>query len=510
MDKPGSGAAAQTAQDLGVIAGSLNDIKRGLAMFGDHQIERTNRDVDLLFQKISTLGQALSKYAGRNWEAPSNYELGQVVDYLELYTTGKQAQPGQKAGGAKQSEAIKFKLARKLLAGLKSTLVDMQKALMTPTFSGEWNKLRPYVQRTNEMLNGVLKSIPAESKKRRSLTLENKLHGRLATANIVNTHNRDLAGVELRRMYGPRLASLVESGNQKAIKLAQLINERRTLQSDTSRIVHPVLLERLEQPINHLSRALGLVVNEDNLDLLSLMNLANSPWSFKSSTQFKSNLTEGLILNVTKLASNALSIPSGEYVVWTTNARSTMLVPTTEAKADSSDVVVDQPAHFDIVTTDLLGCWNKVERVIGEANSGYDDAGGNYENPASGSERIGRPSLKKKVEAAGGVRAAAEMTGLSPGDVSKHVNNREFEVAGDSARAYMRGIGADPDDLYQYGEIKVADYDSSNKEAERTDRERAEGQAKYDRAERERSQKTKRDQKKKPASATKPATREQR
>ena len=303
----------------------------------------------------------------------------------------------------------------------------------------------------------------SQKKGRRSVSLESKIKGRLATVGVVNTSNQTLANVELRRRYGPKLASLVEGGNKHAIALMEQINKRRAYRA--SGVTDPTILEKVEAPIKKLSKMIGIPINEDNSDILTMMRLAVSNNSYRSQKQFKSNLSEGLLLNVTTMASNALSIPAGQYVVWATDANSTMLVPTMEALGRQRDVVTDRASRQEVMTHDLIGCWNKVERVIGEA---YDDKSGtNYENPASGKERTGRPALKRKVEAAGGVRSAAEKTGLSPGDVSKHVNNREFEISGDSARSYMRGIGADPDDLYKYGEIKVWDYgDSENEEKE--------------------------------------------
>lgn len=297
----------------------------------------------------------------------------------------------------------------------------------------------------------------SQKKGRRSLSLESKIKGRLATVGVVNTSNRTLASVELRRQYGPKLASLIESGNKHALALMEQINKRRAYRANG--VTNPTILESVEAPIKKLSKMIGIPVSEDTSDILTMMKLAASNNSYSSQKQFKSNLSEGLLLNVTTMASNALSIPAGQYVVWATDANSTMLVPTMEAMGRQRDVVTDRPSRQEVMTHDLVGCWNKVERVIGEGDR--NEPGSNYENPAGGSERTGRPALKRKVDAAGGVRATAEKTGLSPGDVSKHVNNREFEISGDSARAYMDGVGAEPDDLYKYGEIKVWDYSSS-------------------------------------------------
>lgn len=485
MDKRGYGAAKQAADELGAITGNLQEIYRGLAVFGDDDVERLNNDIRLLHKKLTEMGMGFANYAGAKFQEIPAYELGQAADHLEHYVD---ATKNYQTPGAKQQEQrLKIRLTHKVLNGLKQTLIAIQQSLMTQSLAMEWEKIKPYVQRTNNMLNYISRTIPAveskQRKKRKSLTLESKLQNRLTVATITNTHNGQLSSIALRRLYGKKLATLIERNDQRAIKLAELISKRRSCQN--SNTLNPIMLESIEQSVAQLSEELGVSAGIVNADVLGLINMANSKNGFSSKKQFSNNLTEGLMLNITKLASNALSIPHGQYLVWTTNAKHTMLVPTSEAAGDSNDIMASRPQRFDITTQELLGCWNKVERVIGESDD-YDSKS-SYDNPASGPERIGRPALKRKVEAAGGVRATAELTGLSPGDVSKHINNKEFEISGDSARSYMRGVGADPDDIYKYGQVKIADYDTDDKESARVDKEREEKQAEYNKSERRRN-----------------------
>lgn len=296
---------------------------------------------------------------------------------------------------------------------------------------------------------------------KRSMMLEARLEGRFATMKATGTTNKHVGGDQLAKIYGQRLAALVESGNSDAIALANLIDTRRRHKSNGS--INPALLESVQKPIAELSNKLGLNANiaiDDSNQLLNMMSMAVSPANFDSPRHLKKHLTEGLLLNVTTMASQLLGVPTGQYMVSAVDEH-TMLVPTSEIRNEDAGVLKNGNDTYEILTRDLIGCWNKLERVIGEAKSS-DDAGGDYKNPASGPERVGRPALKKKVEAAGGVRATAERTGLSPGDVSKHVNNREFEISGESARQYMDAISADPNDLYKYGSVSIFDYDSSD------------------------------------------------
>jgi hypothetical protein len=197
---------------------------------------------------------------------------------------------------------------------------------------------------------------------RRSLTLNDKLHGRLAMLDVAGTANRALGLTEMRQRYGAKLAALVERGNKQAITLVSLLRQRQHQSGSQA------LLEDIEKPIAKLSQALGLGNNDAAVDMLELMQLAESPRSFNSLDHFKRNLTEGLLLNVTALASRALSIPSGEYVVWMVDPGHTMLVPTNEHKAGQGEVLSERPDQYDIMTPDLLSCWNKVERVLSEGS----------------------------------------------------------------------------------------------------------------------------------------------
>ncbi len=454
---------------LGLISGTLFEVHRGLRIFGDEEIETLNKSIQQLYTQIYNIGDAIATRDRVRFRRSPDIEMGTAADLLTGYSESSMntQNPLARRSSNKSAQSIKARSAQKLLTGLRNGLVGIQQALMRSPFRGEWERIKPYVSETNTLLAGAMQIIPTEGKeRRRSVSLEAKLRGRLETINITNTHNGALASTTLKQQYGHRLGTLAENGNKFALRLVNLISKRRAILESSN--IDAAALSDLEKPIAKLSKALGVSFNEESADILNMMNLATSVRNFNSKKQFINNLTEGLLLNITTLASDALSIPSGEYLVWTTDSNATMLVPTSEAINDSREISHSRPQKYDITTPDLIGCWNKVERVIGESSK-HIDSTGSYKNPAGGDERVGRPSLKRKVEAAGGVRAAAERTGLSPGDVSKHVNNKEFEVSGKSAKAYMRGIGADPDDLYQYGQIKVWDYEGIDDEDDNDD-----------------------------------------
>jgi len=114
-----------------------------------------------------------------------------------------------------------------------------------------------------------------------------------------------------------------------------------------------------------LSNKLDLMLGDDKT-LLEFDDLLNSSLNgFNSQNDLRRHLTEGSLLNVGVLASKALSIPCGEYMVWMTDAGHTMLVPT-QAKSGPSEVYENTSQQYDIFTNTLLQNWNKLSRTLSE------------------------------------------------------------------------------------------------------------------------------------------------
>lgn len=97
----------------------------------------------------------------------------------------------------------------------------------------------------------------------------------------------------------------------------------------------------------------------------ALCEVATSNNRFASQDDFKQHLTEGALLNVGVLASKALSIPRGDYMVWMTDAGHTMLVPVSENQKPR-EVFEHTTDQYDIFTNTLLQNWNKLERTLAE------------------------------------------------------------------------------------------------------------------------------------------------
>lgn len=99
---------------------------------------------------------------------------------------------------------------------------------------------------------------------------------------------------------------------------------------------------------------------EEAMDLLeSSFNLNR----FSSATEFKEYLTEGALLNISTIGSKALSVPCGEYLVWTTDVGTTMLVPTS-MRSRNKEVYEHSDDSYEVITSKLLNNWNKLEKTL--------------------------------------------------------------------------------------------------------------------------------------------------
>lgn len=121
-----------------------------------------------------------------------------------------------------------------------------------------------------------------------------------------------------------------------------------------------------------LHKRLNLVQNgPDRLvesQLEDMLNNVKSKARFDSKQELQDYLSEGALLNINTLASDYLSIPSGKYVVWTTDLGNTMLVPSANLSINT-EIYETPTKDVEVYTPRLLGAWSKVERVM------YEDEG---------------------------------------------------------------------------------------------------------------------------------------
>lgn len=98
-----------------------------------------------------------------------------------------------------------------------------------------------------------------------------------------------------------------------------------------------------------------------------LLAAATEKNTFHNSEDLKSYITEGALVNVNTFGSGVFSIPSGEYMVWLTDAGHTMLVPTDQL-SKTPDVFEHSEHGFEISTRDMLKTFTGFGRTLTEAD----------------------------------------------------------------------------------------------------------------------------------------------
>lgn len=79
--------------------------------------------------------------------------------------------------------------------------------------------------------------------------------------------------------------------------------------------------------------------------------------AFHTRDELRFYLMEGALLSLSKLGEHYFSIPSGQYMVYTTNNGSTMLVPVSD-RGTFDEVYEGRQPSYEIATTKLLNNWN--------------------------------------------------------------------------------------------------------------------------------------------------------
>lgn len=177
-------------------------------------------------------------------------------------------------------------------------------------------------------------------------------------------------------------------------------------------------------------------IQEDSeLDLL--FEMANSAHKFDSKADLQKYISEGVLLNVNKLSSKALSIPCGEYMVLNVGEEYAVMVPTHTAP----EIHKESDNKFEVATKDVLQAWNKLERprVMLEFDNAQPEGGAlkNATNlddlfsklPRSNAELaddigVAEPSIGRWTAPAGSeshrtptvlhIKKIADMTGIGP------------------------------------------------------------------------------------------------
>jgi len=116
----------------------------------------------------------------------------------------------------------------------------------------------------------------------------------------------------------------------------------------------------------------------------------NHAASFASAIELQSTLVEGALLNITRFGSQALSVPSGQYLIWTSDKDNTQLIRSEDISRYPE--AFDRPADtFEIRTKDLINNYHSVEKVLAED----DDSGEDYTSKTRKADRTALHAAKQ-------------------------------------------------------------------------------------------------------------------
>lgn len=165
----------------------------------------------------------------------------------------------------------------------------------------------------------------------------------------------------------------------------------------------------------------------------TLLDGSLSPSRFDNKGQLADYLCEGALLNISRIASKALSVPSGEYMVWVTDVGHTMLVPT-QNKTAYSEVFEGLQDQYEILTPNLLQHWSGVERVLSEEQEPGMQFGSD-----SGSE-----ASKSGGEDGETTGASPIQSRVNPGDIDRPPMLRAMEDRGFTVSSLAQAAGVQP------------------------------------------------------------------
>jgi len=197
-----------------------------------------------------------------------------------------------------------------------------------------------------------------------------------------------------------------------------------------------------------------------------LLNTAQDKNNFQSRDDLENYLSEGAMLQINKLGAHALSIPNGEYIVWTTDAGNTMLVPTASQRP-AQEVFEASTEQYELFTKDLLDNYNSCGKAILEYSEGGMDSGAEMpEDSESNSgefdsniqmNSVDRTPIARAMKQKGyTVSSLASACGVEPPAISRILRTPKDTVGDPGGRNPSMGLAAqisstlkmDPESLF--------------------------------------------------------------
>lgn len=226
------------------------------------------------------------------------------------------------------------------------------------------------------------------------------------------------------------------------IEMAEASRISKLIHNVVVKELNPIGRERRNQGMKSESKSTSFIdklnsrlsaVKSIEEDIDTMIDVSGSLSAFRDKTELEKYLSEGSLLNVSTLASKALSIPSGGYMVWASDNSNTMLVPTKPLLAQ--EVFEGYADQYELFTPDLLNNWHTIGKIIAEDEDMPDF--GESEEPES--EPESEPEADGDDSDDGDFKSSIQM-----GTVDRTPIVRAMEQHGHTVTSLADAVGVDP------------------------------------------------------------------
>jgi len=163
--------------------------------------------------------------------------------------------------------------------------------------------------------------------------------------------------------------------------------------------------------------------------------IGNNLSSFRTSQELKKHLTEGSLLNIGRISADALSIPNGKYMIWTTDVGHTMLVPVESTR--KNEEVFESNGQYEVLTPALMNQWKTLEKCLSEEQPPEFQG----EESESESESDSDSESKEKSNDTTGKQFTSK---IDPGKIDRNPMLRAMEQQGQTVTSLANATGVQP------------------------------------------------------------------
>ncbi len=152
---------------------------------------------------------------------------------------------------------------------------------------------------------------------------------------------------------------------------------------------------------------------------------------FHTKDELQSYLMEGALLNLSRLGEHYFSIPSGQYMVYTTSQGSTMLIPVSET-GSTEEVFEHKTDNYEVATTKLLDNWNLLGKPAPLLEAESEEDNQEFEGSRIDLDSVDRDAIAQAMNDQNmSVTDLANRVGVDKSTVSRYLRKPKEGIQGD-------------------------------------------------------------------------------